>query len=425
MVDKHRGDGAPPNLRIQRPERVQIQLRTASLDKLVADDHPVRAVWAYAESVNLDPIYAAFRTFEGAPGRPPIDPKILFALWIYATLDGVGSGRRLARLCEEHQVYQWICGGVTVNQHSVSEFRVEHGDVLERMLIEGIAGLMDQKLVTMNAVAQDGMRVRASAGSSSFKRQEKLKDFLDAAERQVNALRSELNADPAASARRQDAARERVAKDREERVKKALAEIEKVKESKKKNREKREARASTTDPEARVMKMADGGFRPALNVQFVTDVESRLVVGVATTNSGSDKGQLVPMIKKLQDDYGQTPRDVLVDGDFITKDNVITVSAPPYEATIYAPVMKPSGDRNPYVPLPDDPPAVGDWRQRMGTEAAKLRYRDRASTAEWTNALARNRGLTKLVVRGLKKARAVALWFALAHNLMQLRLSRA
>ena len=417
--------GRRPGLRIQRAERMQIRLHTASLDQLVSDDHPVRAVWDYAVAADLEPLYRQIRTVASAPGRPPIDPRILFALWIYATLDGIGSGRRLARLCEEHQVYQWICGGVTVNQHTLSDFRVDHADVLERLLIDGIAGLMKQKLVTMNAVSQDGMRVRASAGSSSFRRKEKLESYLDAAEKQVAALKKELNDDPAASGRRQDAAKERVARDRLERVKKALAEQEKVKESKQKNREKREARASTTDPEARVMKMADGGFRPGINVQFVTDVESRLVIAVTTTSSGSDKGQLVPMLQKLRQDYGRTPAEILVDGDFITKDNITTASAPPYNATIFAPVMKPSEDRDRHVPLPDDPPAVAAWRSRMGTESAKRRYRDRASTAEWTNALARNRGLIRFLVRGLKKAKAVALWFVLSHNLMQRRLSPA
>lgn len=404
---------------------MQIQFRAASLDRLVAADHQVRAVWAYACAADLTPLYEKIRAVEGGPGRPPIDPRILFALWLYATLDGVGAGRQVSRLCEEHQVYQWICGGVSVNYHALTDFRVDCGDVLEELLTAGIAGLLNQNLVTLNAVAQDGMRVRASAGASSFRRDEKLAKHLEAARNRMAALKQELHDDPASSSRRKDAAEKRAARELVERVERAIGEAEKIKAQKKKNNEKGVARASTTDPEARRMKMADGGFRPGLNTQFATDVESGMVVGVSVTSSGSDKGQLVPMIERLRKNYGRTPKEVLVDGDFITRENIALLAGPSYDIKIFAPVAKRRDGGDPFLPHRLDSPAVIAWRERMGSEAGQKRYRARASTAEWTNALARNRGLTRFLVRGLRKARAVALWFALAHNLMQERLIKA
>jgi len=204
-----------------------------------------------------------------------------------------------------------------------------------------------------------------------------------------------------------------------ERIARALAEIPQVK-ARKKADEKDKARASTTDPEARVMKMADGGFRPAHNVQFATDTGSQVITGVEVVNRGGDQGQMAPMVEQHQQRYGQAPQQMLVDGGFAKKEDIEEVSRPEVGTTVYAPVQKPKKEgQDPHAARPDDSEAVAAWRVRMGTESAKEIYKERASTAECVNAIARNRGLRQFLVRGLPKVRAVALWFALAHNLMR------
>ncbi len=278
---------APP--RYQRPNRAQVELRACDLEALIPEDHPVRTVWAFVEGIDLSPLYQSIRAVEGQAGRPAIDPAILMALWLYATLEGVGSARTLERLCQQHDAYRWLCGGVSVNYHTLADFRVAQGAFLDHQLTVSVATLMSEGLVAMKRVAQDGVRIRASAGAASFRRQPTLESCLQEAHAQVEALRQELQDDPAATSKRERAARLRAAQEREQRVQKALEQVPQV-EAKKKAAEKAKARVSTADPEARVMKMADGGFRPAFNGQFCTDTETQIVVGVDLNNEGSDQG---------------------------------------------------------------------------------------------------------------------------------------
>jgi hypothetical protein len=288
-------------------------------------------------------------------------------------------------------------------------------------LTQSVATLMLEGLVTLDRVAQDGMRVRASAGAASFRRRPTLEECQAEAKEQVEALAQEVEEDPASSNRRQDAARRRAARERSERVGKALAELAEMEAKKKEEEEKAQARASTTDPESRVMKMGDGGFRPAHNVQFATDTQSQVIAGVEVVNAGSDQGQMPPMVEQLEERYNQTPGEFLVDGGFAKHQDIETVSTAEGGTTVYAPVPKPrkDSDRDPHQPLPGDSPTIAQWRVRMGTPEAKAIYKDRASTAECVNAISRNRGLRQFLVRGLRKVRAVALWFAIAHNLMR------
>jgi transposase len=396
-----------------------MELRTVDLESLLPPDHAARAVWEFVESLDLSPLYAEVQSVEGSAGRPAIDPRIYMALWLYATIEGVGSARALERLTRQHDAYRWILGGVSVNHHSLSDFRVQHGEFLDQVLTQSVAVLMEQELVTLNRVSQDGIRVRASAGAASFRRQPSLERCLQAAQEQVERLRGELEKDPEATNRRQVAARQRAAEDRQRRVKAALEQMSDVA-AKKPAAEKDKARVSTTDADARVMKMGDGGFRPAYNGQFAVDTETQIVVGVEVSNSGSDQGQLVPMLEQLEERYEVIPPESLVDGGFAGLKDIEQASEMGTE--VYAPVAKPKDKRrDPYVPLATDSPAIARWRQRMGTPEAKEIYKQRASTVECVNALARNRGLQRLLVRGLDKARAVLLWFAIAHNLMRTR----
>jgi transposase len=392
----------------------------SSLDAMLAEDHQARVVWEYVEGLDLTCLYDSIRAVEGHAGRDPIDPRILMALWLYATLDGVGAARELDRLCEAHVAYQWICGGVSVNYHTLSDFRTANVELLDRLLTQSVAGLMLEGLVTMNRVAQDGMRVRANAGSSSFRRGETLKRLEQEAQEQVETLRKELQDDPAAANKRQRAARERARRERQERIARARKEFSTVEQAKRPD-EKDKARASTTDPEARFMKMGDGGMRPAVNVQFATDTDSRIITGADVSNVGGDKGQMAPMIEQHKDRYGGPPGEMLIDGGFASREDIDSASTAEPPTVVYAPVQKSRKDKgkNCYERQPADTDAVAQWRQRMSTPEAKEIYKQRASTAEWSNAMARNRGMQQFLVRGLEKVKAVVLWFALAHNLVR------
>jgi transposase len=416
--------------RLRPIQRHQIEMRTESLDQRLPVDHAVRAVWAYVEGLDLSPLYEKIRAVEEHPGRNATDPRVLVCLWLYATVDGVGSARKLDELCQTDRVYEWIAGGASLNYHTLSEFRVAHGEVLDQLLTSSVASLRHQGLVDLRRVAQDGMKVRASAGSSSFRRQPSLKRCWKEAEAQVEALKKQIDEDPAGMSRRRQAAQERAARERAQRIEQALREREQL--AKRREQQKRdkgikydpeELRASTTDPEARKMKMGDGGFRPAYNVQLATATGAQVIVGVDVTPSGSDGGQMQPMVEQIERRYGQAPQEYLADGGFSTVDDIEKVSTPERGTQVYTPVKDEDKKRaagvDPFAPRAKDSPTVAEWRQRMGTEPAKAIYAERASTAECVNAQARNRNLYQFRVRGLRKVKIIALWFALAHNVMR------
>lgn len=412
---KGEGEGA---VRIVEAERQQVELRVFHLDGAVPADHPVRAVWAFVEGVDLSGLYEGMGALEGRAGRPAIDRRILLALWLYGTIEGVGSARALDRLSKEHLVYQWICGGVGVNYHTLADFRVRHGETLDELLTQSVASLMNEGLVQLKRVAQDGMKVRASAGASSFRRKRTLRECLKQAKEQVRELRRELEEDPGAGTRREQAARERAARERAGRVKKALERARELEKEKSKKKDKGAVRASTSDPQARVMKMGDGGWRPAYNVQLATDTKSQIIVGVEVTNQGNDQGRIEPMIDQLQERYEVVPAETLVDGGYTAHADLEAVAG---RTRVYAPVPKPRDPGiDPHRPKATDSPVIAEWRKRMRTVRAKRIYKDRASTAECVNAQARNRGLVRVLVRGIEKVRAVALLYALAHNVKRM-----
>jgi len=405
--------------RVRWPNRLQMEMRPVDLESLLPQDHRARVVWGYVVQQDLSDLYRRIKVVEGGVGRSAIAPEILLSLWLYATLEAVGSARALARLCEAHDAYRWLCGGVSVNHHSLSDFRTGCGEFLDQLLTRNVAALLSCGAVSMVRVAQDGMRVRAHAGGSSFRRKTRLIDYLAQARAQVAALKREVAEDPDATQRRQQAAHERAVREREQRIAQALARLPQLEKIKQANGHPPEqARVSTTDAQASVMKMADGGFRPAYNAQLATDTQTQVIVGVDVTTSGSDKGQLAPMVEQIRQRYGSPPEQMLVDGGFAKLADIDAVAP---HTTVYAPPPKPQdAQRDPHVCRPSDSPAVAQWRVRMGTPEAKPIYQQRASTAECVNALARNRGLTRFNVCGLDKAKSVLLWFALAHNLMRI-----
>ena len=419
--------------RITRAVRDRVELVPQSLEERVAEDHPARAIWVLVERLDLSGFYTGIRAAVDGPGRAASDPRVLLGLWLLATVEGIGSARRLARLSEEHDAYRWLRGGVPVNYHLLSDFRVAHRVELDEVLTQTIALLLSEDLVTLTRVAQDGVRVRAAAGAGSFRRRATLERCLLEAREQVERLAAEREApdvhDPTVS-RKQQAARERVARERVDRVERALEALpalEAIKEQQRKKLPKgrqervKEARVSTTDPEARVMKMGDGGFRPALNIQLASTGDGRAIVGVQVSQQGSDGGLAAPLEAQVAERTGQHPTEYLMDGGLATRDDITTLAA--HDVTVYAPVEPPrttTSGRTAYDPRPDDTPAVAAWRQRMGTEAGQATYRQRSGIAEWTNAQLRVRhGLQRLTVRGVDRVTSVVLLLAVTHNLLR------
>ena len=413
--------------RVVKPVRNQLSLEPTDLEALVPDDHPVRAIWALTERLDLSEFYDEIEARGSTPGRSATDPQVMLALWLFASSEGVGSARLLDRLCDRDAPYRWIRGGVPVNHHTLSDFRVKHGKKLDRLLTQTLAALMKQGVLQLKRVAQDGMKVRAHAGAGSFKRKSSLERAQMEAEQQVRRLKRELADDPGAGNQRVQAAKERAAEARQRAVEAALEEIPLLEEKQEqrakkdgKRAEGRQVRASTTDAECRVMKMADGGFRPAYNVQLATDVGTGCIVGVDVTNNGTDQPHVVPMLDDIARRTGRTPDEYLVDGGFVTHENIEVVSA--RGATIYAPPAKSRNPKiDPYEPKKDDPPAVVAWRLRMKTEEAKRIYVQRGAVAERTNADLRvHRRLDRMNVTGLVKVKSVVLLAALTYNVLRL-----
>lgn len=283
-----------PAPRLRCADRQQRDPQPRLLDELIEAEHRARVVWGVVEELDLTVLYDRVRAVEGQAGRRATDARILMALWLYATVEGVSSARQVAQWCQEHNAYRWLCGGVSVNSHTLSDFRVQHGEGLEAQLTLPVAALLAEGLVDLKRTAQDGVRVRASAGAASFRRKPTLKKCLQEAEAHMAALRQQQEENPTVVNKRQQAAQARAARERQARITEALKHVAEV-EAKKQAEDKTKARSSTTEPEARVRKMADGGFRPAYNGQVCTAPESQIIVDVAVSNLGSDQGQMVPM----------------------------------------------------------------------------------------------------------------------------------
>jgi transposase len=421
--------------RVMTPNRRQMEFRASDLESLLPEGHRARLIWAYVERQNLEAFYAPIRAREGGSGRAAIAPEILLALWLYATLDSVGSAREIARLSEAHDAYRWLCGGVQINYHSVSDFRKDHSEALDELLSTSIASLMAVGAVSLKRVAQDGMRVRASAGASSFRRQDKLEQCLEDARAEVARLKAEIDRDPGQGTRQKEAAARRAADARQARLEAALAKLPAIDAIKaRQGKDAKAARASMTDPDATVMKMGDGGFRPAYNPQLACDTESLVIVGLSVATVGSDRQQLGPMATDVHERTGSFPGEWLVDGGYVNHAQFDAVSE---QTTIYAPVPAPKVPKgteagtsepsaapvepvDPHQPKAGDSEAVAAWRVRMGTDEAKAIYKERAASIECINAHCRNRGLQQFRVRGLTKVTCVMTLFALAHNLMRM-----
>ena len=418
-------------LRLRSPERSQSVLRVECLEDLIGEDHPARLIWEVTGRLDLRPFYASIRAREGVVGRAATDPRLLVALWLFAATQGVGSARELSRLTQEHSAYRWLCGDVSVNHHTLSDFRVGHEEGLDALLTQVLAALLEQQLVEVWRISQDGTRVRACAGASSYRRRPRLQQLLKQARAHVKRLKKQMQEpeEMAGWSVRRRAAVERAARERQERLEKAMKrlpglEVRQRELSKKvasKDKESlREPRVSTTDPEVRVMKMADGGYRPAVNVQIACDPTSRAIVGVEVRSEGVDTGLSEPMRRQVEARTGSRVREHLIDGGYLSHQEVERATAE--GVTMYVPPKAPRNRarrRSGCEPKPEDSPALAAWRQRMGSESGQAIYRLRAATSETVNAdLKTFRGLGRFTVRGLRKIHCVALWSVLAYNLM-------
>lgn len=421
-------------MRLRKPDRLQVMMRAESCDELIPPSHQARLIWSVVQGLDVAAFCEPIKARDGVCGRDSTDPALLISLWLYAATRGVGSARELARLCTESKPYQWLCGGVSLNHHTLSDFRVGHAQALNELFTQVIASLVDKELVKVSRISQDGTRVRACAGAGSFRGEQRLDELLKQAQAHVQELSKRLD-DPERSAglsAKKRAARQRAAREKVEQMKAAMDQLPAIKERQKKaaaqagngeygkKLQKGQPRVSTTDPDARVMKMPNGGFNPAVNVQMAVDTESRAIVGVDVSNAGSDKGLAEPMREQVEERTGRTVHEHLIDGGFLVINEIDR--AVEQGVTLFVPPTKP---RDPekldqrYAPKSSDTEAQAAWRERMGTQEAQTIYKDRASTVETANAdLKTHRGLTRLQVKGQAKIKCVVLWCALAYNLL-------
>lgn len=409
------------NARFLSPCRRQVRLVPSTLDDMIPADHPVRVLWGYVELLDLSAFYEGIRSVEGGSGRPAIDPRLLFGLWLFATTEAVGSARELAELCTRDLPYMWLCGGVSVNHHTLSDFRAKNEEKFRGLLKQHLVSLLATGEVQMEHVVQDGVRVRAHAGSSSFRRRAALEQLKQEAEKQVDALSKELDHDPRGSRTRKEAAAARAKKEQTERreaaIKRAKATDEAqiaahTKKSKSAGEKRRKAadegttRASTTDADATKMKMADGGFRPAYNCQSAMDPDSGYLVEVEVTQSGSDGAALPPMVERIEETYGARPSSISADGGFATADAIVKLTKE--GVTVYVPTRTQKSSKR-------DAPEIAEWRRRMETPTAKENYEKR-KRIEWSFARMRNWGMHQFVVRGIQRVSSAFLIYVLTHN---------
>lgn len=426
------GKGWRRGVRIASADRSQVEMRLMSLDHLLPEDHRARQVLSYVEQLDLTKLYESIGSVEGKAGRPAIDPGVLMTLWLYATLEDVGSARQLARLCESDLAYQWILGGLKVSHKTLSDFRVGSGEVLDELLSRSVAALASSGVVDLQCLAVDGMRLRASAGSQSFRREPRLDELQQQAQAKVSALKEEAERDPGASDRRQRAKRQRAAEDRARRIEAAKAaakEIEaqratEAEEQRRKTDKKKPPRGSTTDSEARIMRMPDGGWRPAYNARVTTAVGSTLVVGLEVVNNGSDNGQLGPTMQEIERRYGLRPEQLLADGGFNSKTDIEALHRPENGAVaVFCPwPHKRNGEERSLDKK--DGPGTRAWHERMHTPEGEAVYGKRMMS-ERVHADFRNRGLTRVLVRGLRKVKAAVLWHVHAYNFLVISRLRA
>jgi transposase len=313
-------------VRCKAVERNQLLLRPVDVEKLVGEGHAVRAIWDLVGQLDVEPFYSGISALEGEAGRPVWDPKVLISLWIYAYKDGVSSAREIARLCEYHPAYQWLTGMEVVNYHTLADFRVEHQQALDRLFIEVLGVLSHQGLITLKRVMHDGTKIKASAADKSFRRKATLEAHVEQAQKQVQAM-----GDPHSEqlSQRVAQARKRALHQKQERLKEALKELEELNRTRAKELAKaqakgkqKELRASTTDPQARIMLQAKGAYGPGYNIQISTDAKAKVIVALGVSQSSSDAGELEAAVERIESNLGEKPEQMVVDAAYPTQTTI-------------------------------------------------------------------------------------------------------
>jgi transposase len=411
--------------RVVRPDRRRLGWDMVDLEGLLPADHRARLGWSFVESLDLSPLYDQVLSREGEAGRPAADPAVLLSLWLYATVEGVGSARELERLAQSDAAYRWLAGGVPLNDHGLADFRVASVEVLDRLLTQSVTALIAEGLISLAEIAVDGTKVRASASKASFRTSEKLIRIEAAVAERLAALKQELkqelSSDPGASNRRRQAAQ--AAREVQERAAGARAALERLQAERKSRAKKpvkdeagkKEPRASTTDPEARSMRFPDGATRPAYNAQIAAAPKEGIIVSIEVTDRRNDAGLAGPMVDAIARRYGRTPNRLLVDTSYATSENIVALAAHaggPVE--VYTPPpserenVKPASLARRIRKRAKESLCLKAWRERMASEAGKTVYALR-KRIERINADRKNHGFGFLPVRGLIKAKAHAL----------------
>jgi transposase len=404
--------------RVVEADRSQLSWDLVDLDAWLPADHRARVVWAFVLTLNLAPLYAKIKAREGQAGRPASDPRVLLALWLYATIEGVGTARELDRLSQSELVYRWLRGGVPLDYHTLSDFRIENGDVLDRLLSESLAALMAEGLVRLEEVIIDGTKVKAAAGKDSFKTADGLAKAATLAAERVAALKAEVEADPAAQKRRSQAARERAAREAVERAARARAMLdrlaaekeERAKTHKAAEDKKGEPTASLSDPEARIMRFADGAVRPGWNVQVAATPDHGFIVGIEATDRRNDTGLAPPMVDEIERRLAVAPSHIIVDGGIATQDDIVALAERDKPVTVFAPVKPDRTDVTAHslylraAKRAREPAALQEWRARMANPdgAAVMRRRKRI---ELVNATSRPAALALCSCAGLQRSK--------------------
>lgn len=316
---KQRSEASVGKPRYEVIEREQLCWRQIDIERLIGAEHPARAVWEFIGQLDLSAYQEEVRAVEGKAGRPGWEPRLLISLWVYAYSQGVGSARAIEELCEWEPAYQWLTGSRVINAHTLSDFRVKHDTALKGLFVQTLGLLSADGLITLERVMQDGTKIRANAASDSFRRQERVEQALREAQAQVGALDAQSEEE---TSRRMAKARQRAARERQERLKAALEEFNQLAEE---GKDKEQRRVSTSDPEARVMKQPGGGYAPSYNVQIDTDAKNGVVVAVGVVQAGNDFEQLEPGIDRVLQNQGETPKEVVTDGGFVSRDTIVAM----------------------------------------------------------------------------------------------------
>jgi transposase len=300
-------------------DREQLCWRPIDIERLIGADHAARAVWEFIGRLDLRAYQEEARAVEGKAGRPGWEPRLVVSLWVYAYSQGIGSARAIEELCQWEPAYQWLTGSRVINAHTLSDFRVKHDTALNGLFVQTLGLLSVEGLITLERVMQDGTKIRAKAAADSFGRQQRVEQALKEAKAQVAAVEAMSEEE---GSRRMAKARQRAARERQERLEQALKEFEQLE---KEDKDKEHRRVSTSDPEARVMKQPGGGYAPSYNVQIDTDAKNGVVVAVGVVQAGNDFEQLEPGIDRVQDNLKETPKEVVTDGGYVSKDTIVAM----------------------------------------------------------------------------------------------------